>query len=69
MIPLGNEKSFKKIISLAAFIHIILLAVLIPKLHAIGTSIAVVVTESLISFSMLLFVNGIKHRSKVLRKK
>jgi len=69
MIPLGNEKSFKKIISLAAFIHIILLAVLIPKLNAIGTSIAVVVTESLISFSMLLFVNGIKHRSKVLRKK
>ncbi len=56
MIPLGYDKSFNWIITLSALLHIILLLVLIPKYFAIGTSIAVVITEVVVTLLTYLFV-------------
>jgi PST family polysaccharide transporter len=56
MIPLGFEKSFNFIISIAAILHILLLLVLIPLYLAEGTALAVSITELLISLMMFLFL-------------
>jgi PST family polysaccharide transporter len=56
MLPMGLESIFNKIISLAAFIHLIILLILVPMFSAVGTSAAVVFTEFLISMIMLLYI-------------
>jgi len=56
MLPLGYDKLFNKIISGAAFIHIILLLTLIPEYFAIGTAVSVVITEFLVTFIMFIFL-------------
>jgi PST family polysaccharide transporter len=65
MLPLGHDKTFNKIITTAAFIHIILLLTLIPEYFAIGTAVSVVITELLVTLLMFLFVV----RSRILYKK
>ncbi len=56
MLPLGYDKSFNLVISISAFLHIIILFVLVPKYFAIGTSIAVVITEFVVTLLTYLFV-------------
>jgi len=56
MLPLGYDKSFNRVITLSALLHIILLLVLVPKYFAVGTSIAVVITEFAVTFLTFLFV-------------
>jgi O-antigen/teichoic acid export membrane protein len=56
MLPLGYDRAFNKIISSAAISHIILLLILIPKYFAVGTSIAVVITEFIVTLFTFLFV-------------
>lgn len=64
MLPLGYDKSFNLIISLSALLHIILLLVLVPKHFAVGTSVAVVITEFVVTLLTYLFVM----RKKILIK-
>jgi len=56
MLPLGYDKSFNLIISLSALLHIILLLVLVPKYFAVGTSVAVEITEFVVTLLTFLFV-------------
>jgi len=56
MIPLGYDKSFNRIITLSALLHIILLLVLVSKYFAVGTSVAVVITEFVVTLLTYLFV-------------
>jgi len=56
MLPLGFDKAFYKIISVAAFIHIILLLTLIPEYFAIGTAVSVIITEFLVTILMFVFL-------------
>jgi PST family polysaccharide transporter len=56
MLPLGHEKAFNKIISSAALIHILLLFILVPKYFAIGTAVAVVITEFIVLLLTFLFI-------------
>ncbi len=63
MLPLGYDKVFNKIISAAAFIHIILLLTLIPEYFAIGTAVSVIITEFLVTLLMFIFL---KHKKILL---
>jgi PST family polysaccharide transporter len=56
MLPLGYDKAFNKIFSSAALIHIILLLILVPEFFAIGTSVAVVITEFIVTLIAVLFI-------------
>ncbi|MCH7723975.1 MAG: flippase [Bacteroidetes bacterium] len=56
MLPLGYDRAFNRIISSAALLHILLLIVIVPAYFAIGTSIAVVITESVVTLLTFLFV-------------
>jgi len=56
MLPLGYDKSFNRIISIAALLHIVFLMVIVPKYFAHGTSIAVVITEIIVTVLTYLFV-------------
>jgi PST family polysaccharide transporter len=56
MIPLGFDKPFNKTLFFAALIHIIFLFLLIPEYLAIGTSIAMLITETFVSISMIIFI-------------
>jgi PST family polysaccharide transporter len=56
MLPLGYDKLFNLVISLSALLHLIILLVLVPKYFAIGTSIAVVTTEFVVTLLLFLFV-------------
>jgi len=56
MLPLGYDKSFNRIITLSALLHIILLLVLVPKYFAVGTSVAVIITEFVVTLLTYLFV-------------
>jgi len=56
ILPLGYDKSFYKIICSAAFIHIILLLTLIPEYFAIGTAVAVIITEFLVTIFLFMFL-------------
>jgi len=56
MLPLGYDKSFNLIISLSALLHIFILFVLVPKYFAVGTSVAVVITEFVVTLLTYLFV-------------
>jgi PST family polysaccharide transporter len=56
MLPLGYDRAFNRIISFAALLHIVLLMVIVPKYFAIGTSIAVVVTEFVVTLLTFLIV-------------
>ncbi len=56
MLPLGHEKAFNKIYSLAAVNHIIFLFVLVPKYFAFGTSISYLLTEFVVMLLTFLFV-------------
>ena len=62
MLPLGYDKSFNLVISLSALLHIILLLVLVPKYFAVGTAVAVVITEFVVTLLTYLFVQ----RKKIL---
>ena len=56
MLSLGYDKSFSLIISLSALLHILILFVLVPKYFAVGTSVAVVITEFFVTLLTYLFV-------------
>jgi len=56
MLTLGYDKDFNKIISGAATVHLILLLILVPKYFALGTSVAVVVTEFIVLVFTFFFV-------------
>ncbi len=56
MLPLGYDRAFNRIISSAALLHILLLIVIVPAYFAIGTSIAVVITESVVTLLTFLVV-------------
>jgi O-antigen/teichoic acid export membrane protein len=56
MLPLGYDKLFNRLITLSALLHIILLLVLVPKYFAVGTSVAVVITEFVVTLLTYLFV-------------
>lgn len=56
MIPLGFDKQFNRILFIAALIHIIFLFLLIPELLALGTSVAMLITETFVSISMIIFI-------------
>ena len=56
MIPLGYDRAFNSIISSSALLHIILLLILVPKYFAVGTSVAVVITEFVVTLLTFLFV-------------
>ena len=56
MIPLGYEKYFNTIISVAALFHIILLFILVPNFLATGTVLATIITEGLIMILMYSFI-------------
>ena len=55
MIPLGYEKNFNAIISIAALFHILLMFILVPNYLATGTVIAVIITEVIIMILMYVF--------------
>ncbi len=56
MIPLGYDRAFNRVISSSALLHIILLLVLVPEYFAVGTSVAVVITEFVVTLLTFLFV-------------
>jgi len=56
MLPLCYVKSFNRVITLSALFHIIILFVFIPKYFAVGTAIAVVTTEFVVTLLTYLFV-------------
>jgi len=56
MLPLGYDRPFNRIISTAALLHIILLIIIVPEYFAIGTVIAVVTTEFVVTLLTYLFV-------------
>ncbi|MCH7963006.1 MAG: flippase [Bacteroidetes bacterium] len=56
MLPLGYDRAFNRIISSAALVHILLLIVIVPAYFAVGASIAVVITEFVVTLLTYLFV-------------
>ena len=56
MLPLGYHRAFNRIISSAALVHILLLIVIVPAYFAVGASIAVVITEFVVTLLTYLFV-------------
>jgi PST family polysaccharide transporter len=56
MLTMGYDKDFNKIISSAATVHIIVLFILVPKYFAIGTSVAVAITEFIVLILTFLFI-------------
>jgi PST family polysaccharide transporter len=60
MLPLGYDKSFNKIIVMAAIIHLIMLFILIPYLMAEGVAYSTVFTEVIVTISMFLFLKSQK---------
>ncbi|MCJ7648704.1 MAG: flippase [Candidatus Lokiarchaeota archaeon] len=56
MLPLGFDKQFFNIVALAAIINLTITFLLVPFYQAIGISIAVLVTETFVTISMILFL-------------
>ncbi len=56
MLPLGYDKSFNKIIVIAAVVHLLMLFILIPYLMAIGVAYSAVITETIVTISMFIFL-------------
>ncbi len=56
MLPLGFDRHFFLIVALAAIINLSIAFLLVPFYQAIGTSIAVLVTEIFVTISMILFL-------------
>ena len=66
MLPLGYDKSFNKIISIAAILHFIFLLILVPNYYALGTTISMVITEALVTFLTIRFI--LRKKFLVLKK-
>jgi len=62
MLNLGYKKEFSRIILFAGIVNLILSFILVPMYFEIGTSIAVVITECIVTFGMYDFVR----RKKIL---
>lgn len=56
MLPLGYDKAFNRIIGFAALVHIILLVIFIPDYLAKGVAYIIVVTESIVTFFMFVYL-------------
>ncbi|MBI1933770.1 MAG: flippase [Ignavibacteriales bacterium] len=56
MVNLGYKKEFAKIIIIAGVLNIILSFIIVPYYLEIGSSIAVLVTELVVTFNMLVFL-------------
>jgi PST family polysaccharide transporter len=58
MLPLGYKRAFSVIIIAASLINVILSFVLVPLFYEIGTSFAVVISEAIVTVSMLLYLKS-----------
>ncbi len=56
MIPLGEKRAYTAIITMACILNIFLSALLIPLYQHVGISISMLITESLVTVGMLLFL-------------
>lgn len=62
MLPLGYDKEFFYIVGSAALLNITAAVMLVPQIQAIGTAIAIIITEIFVTVSMILFLSRKEER-------